>query len=96
MRIEHAGESMDNVLKVWYIKRHYPDVALFVQTSPGFCCASLITEAMTARIEEVTGVPVVSLSYDGTGGYSQSDAGALPALPRSRPDAAVAAEERTG
>ena len=67
MKIEHSGESMDNILKVWYIKRHYPEVSLFVQTSPGFCCAGLVTEAMTRRIEEVTGVPVVSLTYDGTG-----------------------------
>jgi predicted CoA-substrate-specific enzyme activase len=67
LKIEHAGESMDNILKVWYIKRHYPELALFIQTSPGFCCAGLITEAMTRRIEEVTGVPVVSLTYDGTG-----------------------------
>ncbi|WP_321992767.1 acyl-CoA dehydratase activase [Marispirochaeta aestuarii] len=67
MKIEHTGESMDNILKVWYIKRHYPEVSLFVQTSPGFCCAGLVTESMTRRIEEVTGVPVVSLTYDGTG-----------------------------
>ena len=68
MKIEHSGESMDNILKVWYIKQHYPDISLFIQTSPGFCCAGLITEAMAERIEKVTGVPVVSLTYDGTGG----------------------------
>ena len=32
------------------------------------CCAALITEAMRERIEAVTGVPVVSVTYDGTGG----------------------------
>ena len=66
--IEHTGESMDNLLKVHYIKKHYPDVALFIQASPALCCASLITEAMRERIEQVTGVPVVSVTYDGTGG----------------------------
>jgi len=68
LRIEHTGESMENILKVFYIKRHYPDVALFVQTSPAFCCPSLITEAMAKEIEAKTGVPVVSITYDGTGG----------------------------
>jgi predicted nucleotide-binding protein (sugar kinase/HSP70/actin superfamily) len=68
LRIEHTGESMDNILKVFYIKRHYPDVSLFVQTSPAFCCPSLVTEAMAKEIENKTGVPVVSITYDGTGG----------------------------
>jgi predicted CoA-substrate-specific enzyme activase len=66
--IEHTGESMDNLLKIFYIKRHYPDVSLFVQTSPAFCCPSLVTEAMAKRIEQRTGVPVVSITYDGTSG----------------------------
>ena len=66
VRIEHTGESMDNLLKIFYIKKHYPDVSLFVQTSPAFCCPSLVTEAMAKEIEEKTGVPIVSLTYDGT------------------------------
>ncbi len=68
IRIEHTGESMDNLLKIYYIKKHYPDVSLFVQTSPAFCCASLVTEAMTKEIEKKTGVPIVSITYDGTSG----------------------------
>jgi predicted CoA-substrate-specific enzyme activase len=66
VRIEHTGESLDNLLKVHYIKKHHPDIALFVQASPAFCCPSLVTEAMARRIEEVTGVPVVPITYDGT------------------------------
>jgi len=68
VRIEHTGESMDNLLKIFHIKRHYPDVSLFVQTSPAFCCPSLVTEAMSQRIEQRTGVPMVSITYDGTSG----------------------------
>jgi predicted CoA-substrate-specific enzyme activase len=67
--LENTGESMDNILKIHYIKKHYPDVALFVQTSPALCCASLITEAMKEAIEDRTGVPVVSVTYNGTGGF---------------------------
>ena len=51
-----------------YLKKHHPDLSLFVQASPALCCPSLVTEAMAPRIEAVTGVPVVSIVYDGTGG----------------------------
>jgi predicted nucleotide-binding protein (sugar kinase/HSP70/actin superfamily) len=68
IRIENTGESMDNILKIHYIKKHHPDVALFVQTSPAFCCPALVTEAMAAQIEQITGTPIVSITYDGTGG----------------------------
>ena len=68
VRVEQTGEAMDNLLKVYYIKKHHPDVALFVQASPAFCCPGLITEAMAREIQEKTGVPLVSVTYDGTGG----------------------------
>jgi predicted nucleotide-binding protein (sugar kinase/HSP70/actin superfamily) len=68
VRLEHTGESMDNLLKIFYTARHHPDVALFVQASPAFCCPSLITVAMARDIERNTGVPVVSVIYDGSGG----------------------------
>lgn len=44
----------------------HPEVALFVQTNPAFCCPSLITEAMKDTIREYTGVPIVTITYDGT------------------------------
>ena len=69
IRPEHVGESFDNLLKVWHLARVYPDLALFVQASPAFCCPSLVTEAMARQIERLTGVPVVSITYDGTGQY---------------------------
>jgi hypothetical protein len=64
---EHAGESVDNLIKIFSLLEQYPDISLFVQTSPAFCCAGLITEAMISQIESVAGVPIVSLTYDGTG-----------------------------
>jgi predicted CoA-substrate-specific enzyme activase len=84
VRLEHTGESMDNLVKIFYTARHHPDAALFVQASPAFCCPSLITEAMTRDIERNTGVPVVSVTYDGSGG-SKNDV-ILPYLeyPRGR------------
>ena len=68
IRVENTGESMDNILKIHYIKKHYPDTSLFVQTSPAFCCPSLVTEAMAREIEKYTQTPIVSITYDGTGG----------------------------
>jgi predicted nucleotide-binding protein (sugar kinase/HSP70/actin superfamily) len=65
---ENTGESMDNILKIHYLKKYHPDVSLLVQASPALCCASLITGAMKAKIEQQTGIPVVSVTYDGTGG----------------------------
>ncbi len=66
LKIEHTGESADNLANICALKRHYPDIRLFVETNPAFCCAGLVTEAMNSRIEEFAGVPVVSLNYDGT------------------------------
>jgi len=68
IRLEHTGESMDNLLKIYYTLKYYPELSLFVQASPAFCCPALVTEAMAHCIERVTGVPVVSVTYDGIGG----------------------------
>jgi len=62
----HAGESYENILKIFHILDHHPHLAMFIQTNPAFCCPALVTEAMTARIKELTGVPVATVTYDGT------------------------------
>jgi predicted nucleotide-binding protein (sugar kinase/HSP70/actin superfamily) len=65
----HSGESYENILKIFYILENYPDISLFVQTNPAFCCPALVTEAMTHEIKRITGIPVVTLTYDGTSAY---------------------------
>jgi predicted nucleotide-binding protein (sugar kinase/HSP70/actin superfamily) len=82
LRIENTGESMENILKIHYLKKYHPDIALFVQTSPAFCCPSLITEAMAARIEKVTHTPIVAITYDGTGGNKNEVIAPYLAFPR--------------
>jgi len=67
IRIEQEGESLENILKLFHILKEHPDVSLFVQTNPAFCCPALVTEAMARDIERETGVPIVTLTYDGTG-----------------------------
>lgn len=82
IRSEHSGETMDNILKTYYIRKYYPDVALFIQVNPAFCCAALVTEAMAGRIERITGVPVVNMTYDGTFGDKNSIIVPYLAFPR--------------
>lgn len=65
---EHTGESMDNVLKIHHIISENPDLKLLVQTTPSFCCPGLITEAMTQKLEAKINVPIVSITYDVSGG----------------------------
>lgn len=65
---EHTGESMDNILKIHHIIHAHPDLKLLVQTNPAFCCPGMITEAMARKIEAQTKVPVVSITYDVSGG----------------------------
>jgi predicted nucleotide-binding protein (sugar kinase/HSP70/actin superfamily) len=72
VRLDHDGESYDNLLKVFHLVETHPDLALFVQTSPAYCCPGLVTQAMGEEIERATGVPLVSLTYDGTAA-SQND-----------------------
>ncbi len=64
-----SGESYENILKIFYFIENYPDISLFVQANPAFCCPSLVTEAMTTEITGITGVPVVTITYDGTNDY---------------------------
>ena len=64
----HSGESYENILKIFYILENYPDISLYVQTNPAFCCPAMVTEAMAQEIRRITGIPVVTLTYDGTAG----------------------------
>ena len=80
----HSGESYENILKIFYLLENYPDISLFVQANPAFCCPSLVTEAMTGEIRNITGVPVVTITYDGTSDYKNDVI--IPYLSKSRAD----------
>lgn len=73
LKTPYNGESLDNVLKIMHLKEHYPDIALFVQTNPSYCCPSLVTEAMTSKMEKISGVPIVTIEYDGTSSSKNED-----------------------
>ena len=73
LHILHRGESLENILKIHRLTKQHPDLDLFIQTNPSYCCPSLVTEAMTSKIEEITGIPVVTIEYDGTTGIKNED-----------------------
>jgi predicted CoA-substrate-specific enzyme activase len=73
IHILHRGESFENILKIRALIYEYPDLDLLIQTNPSYCCPSLVTEAMSSKIEEITGVPVVTIEYDGTSGIKNED-----------------------
>ena len=73
LNILQKGESFENILKIHSLVTQHPDLDLFIQTNPSYCCPSLVTEAMKSRIEEVTGVPVLTIEYDGTAGFKNED-----------------------
>ncbi len=64
--IRHAGETSENLLKVYYLKENYPDLRLIINAYPIFCCPGLISEAIYKNVEKEIGIPIVSITYDGT------------------------------
>jgi predicted CoA-substrate-specific enzyme activase len=84
LSIYHTGESMENIMKIFHLIEQHPDLSLFVQTNPSYCCPSLVTEAMADRIERITGIPIVTIEYDGTGGSKNEDVIPYLKYPRRR------------
>lgn len=86
LRVELSGETSENILKIYHLVKHFPDISLFVQTNPAFCCAGIVTEAIKSSIEEITGIPVISITYDGTGGNKNEIIIPYLKFPRYRTD----------
>jgi len=57
---------------IHHIINEHPDLKLLVQTNPAFCCPGLITEAMAQKLEAKINVPIVSITYDVSGGSKNS------------------------
>lgn len=62
LKTSYNGESFDNVLKILHLKEQHPGISLLVQSNPSYCCPSLVTEAMTSKMEKVTGIPIFRLN----------------------------------
>ena len=90
IKLENTGESMENILKIYSLTKMHDDIVLFVQTNPAFCCPSLVTEAMAGHIEKKTGIPIVTIEYDGAGGFKNSDIIPYLKFPRKKSSKAKA------
>ena len=66
LTIEHGGETSQNILKIFSLMKHYPDLKLFIHVNPIFCCPGLVSEAMFRKVEKDIGVPIVTINYDGS------------------------------
>ncbi|MGA1865249.1 MAG: acyl-CoA dehydratase activase [bacterium] len=66
--IRHGGETSENLMKVYYLKENYPELKLIINVNPIFCCPGLISEAIYRKVEKTIGIPIISITYDGTGG----------------------------
>ena len=66
LSIKHAGETSENLLKVYYLHENYPDLKFIVHVYPLFCCPGLISEAIYKKVEKDLAIPIVSIAYDGT------------------------------
>ncbi|MFC1585493.1 acyl-CoA dehydratase activase-related protein [Fibrobacterota bacterium] len=64
--IKHGGETSENLLKVYYLKENYPELKLIVNVNPIFCCPGLISEVIYKKVEKDIGIPIISITYDGT------------------------------
>jgi predicted nucleotide-binding protein (sugar kinase/HSP70/actin superfamily) len=64
--LDHGGETAQNILKVFSLLEHYPDLSLFIHVNPIFCCPGLVSESLFKKIEKDIDIPIVSITYDGT------------------------------
>jgi predicted CoA-substrate-specific enzyme activase len=63
---EVGGETMINVSKVlFYLLKYNPDAIIHI--NPMFCCPGAVSASILERIQELYGIPVVNIFYDGTG-----------------------------
>jgi predicted nucleotide-binding protein (sugar kinase/HSP70/actin superfamily) len=66
LSLEHGGETAQNILKIYTLIRHYQDLSLFIHVNPIFCCPGLVSESILKNVEKDIGIPIISITYDGT------------------------------
>ena len=66
LSLKHGGETAQNLIKIFCLLEHYPDIKLIVHVNPIFCCPGLVSESLFKRVEKEIGLPIISIIYDGT------------------------------
>ena len=63
---KHGGETVENLLKVFYLKETCVRLKFIINVNPIFCCPGLISEAIYKKVENDIDIPILSILYDGT------------------------------
>ena len=66
LTLDHGGETVQNLLKIFALLEHYPDLAIFIHVNPIFCCPGLVSESIFKQVELDIQRPIISIIYDGT------------------------------
>jgi len=66
LSLQHGGETAQNIMKIYSLLDHYPELKLFIHVNPIFCCPGLVSESIFKKVEKDIGIPIVSITYDGT------------------------------
>ena len=66
LSLQHGGETVQNIMKIFSLWQHYPNLKLFIHVNPIFCCPGLVSESIFKAVEKDIGIPIVSIIYDGT------------------------------
>ncbi|MBN2029919.1 CoA activase [bacterium] len=64
--LRHDGETAQNIMKIYSMLHHYPNISLFIHVNPIFCCPGLVSESIFKRVEKKISIPIISITYDGT------------------------------
>ena len=66
LEFKHGGETVENLLKVFYLKETYANLKFIINANPIFCCPGLISEAIYKTVENDIDIPILSILYDGS------------------------------
>ncbi len=66
LSLKHGGETAQNIIKIYSMLHHYPDISMFIHVNPLFCCPGLVSESIFKQVEKKVGIPIISIIYDGT------------------------------
>lgn len=66
LELKHGGETVENLLKVFYLKETCQRLKFIINVNPIFCCPGLISEAIYKKVENDIDIPILSILYDGS------------------------------
>ena len=62
LSLEHGGETSQNLIKIFSLLDHIPDLSLFIHVNPIFCCPGLVSESLFKAVEKDINISSFSVS----------------------------------